>query len=99
MQKQIFSSVKDVDLNNLNPRQHNDCWVVADSRKWHGCLRKGSLMQDGAIFSEVNSLKMADELNTMIYKNTFGAAFGTDVVIKGPFYAYRLYTAKQLGLL
>lgn len=93
--------VSEIDLNNLTPRLHNDCWVIADSRKWqHGCyLRKGSLVQGGAIFTEADSLKLADNLNRQVVKVIFGLAYNGTEIINGPFYAYRLVTAKQLGLL
>lgn len=91
-EKQSFSHVCEVDINNLVPRLHNDCWVVNDSRS-------NRLTQGGAIFSEENAMKMAEELNKMVHRSTFGDTFGFMVQVRGPFYAYRLKTAKDLGLL
>ena len=94
-----FQTVGDIDLNNLTPRLHKDCWVVADARKWVGCVRKNSLIQNGAIFSQADAEKMTDELNKLVYRNTFGDLMDDSIKIEGPFYAYRIKTAKDIGLL
>lgn len=99
MQEPQFGHIQEIDLNHLTPRLHNNCWVVADSRKWHGHIRYHSLVQGGAIWSEKNALEMADRLNEMVYRNTFGPLFDSTIKITGPFYAYRLATAIGLGFI
>lgn len=94
----IFSNISEIDINNLTPMLHHNCWVVADSRKWSGYLRKGSLLDDGAIFSEDNATKKAEELNKAIHIQICGDIQPYDI-IRGPFYAYRLHTARGMGLL
>jgi hypothetical protein len=96
-----ISYVKDIeDIDKLTPRLHNSCWVVSDSRKWWGRHIRSTLIQGGAIFTEEDSLNLAKDLNKQVAEAIFGSAVSRMAMeIKGPFYAYRLATARDLGLL
>jgi hypothetical protein len=96
-----ISYVKDIEnIDKLTPRLHNSFWVVSDSRKWWGRHIRSTLIQDGAIFTEEDSLNLAKDLNKQVAEAIFGSVVsGMAMEIKGPFYAYRLATARDLGLL